>query len=218
MKKNARLQDFQVFCGAAFADEQRSLNESLFATYEPVRLWVKERTLSAPFRKLLVSLRDQETSRQWHGQVAMAAGVCEITESVSLAELREHAGNHKWVLGIVDHALRCVAETSSWRSDELEQALSEMRAKNRPLVHFFRDLALKDPSSGITCQPWLEFQPGITRLGVNLTDGTQRDVTVITKSGPMFLEDDFPIDRAAIRSGSYLLLDKAGHSLASVPL
>ncbi len=86
--------DFQVFANSGFAGEQRALNETLFFSYEPIRLSIKEHEISAPFRKILISVSDEELSKQWHGKVAIAADVCEVTEAVSSAALRENAANH----------------------------------------------------------------------------------------------------------------------------
>ena len=61
MRKNARLVDFQVFANSGFAGEQRALNEMLFASYEPIRLWIKEHEISAPFRKILISVSDEDS-------------------------------------------------------------------------------------------------------------------------------------------------------------
>lgn len=218
MRKNARLVDFQVFANSGFAGEQRALNEMLFVSYEPIRLWIKEHEISAPFRKILISVSDEELSKQWHGKVAIAADVCEVTEAVSSAALRENAANHEWVIGIVDHALQSIVNSSAWRSSELEGFLSVMRGNKTPLVHYFGELALSDGSSGVTFRPWLSIQPGLTRFGVTRSNGTQRDVTVLERAGPIFLEDEFPVHRSTIKDGNYLLLDSSGQPLASLPL
>ena len=72
MSKSARLVDFQVYARpAGLPDgEQRPINEALFATYEPVRLWLKENDIKAPFRKFVVSLADKVSSARWHGNVS----------------------------------------------------------------------------------------------------------------------------------------------------
>ena len=93
MSKNVRLVDFQVYARpAGLPDgEQRPINEALFATYEPVRLWLKENDIKAPFRKVAVSLADKVSSARWHGNVSNAIGICEVTEAVDTQVLSQSA-------------------------------------------------------------------------------------------------------------------------------
>ena len=55
----------------------------------------------------------------------------------------------------------------------------------------------------------------LTQVGVRVG---QRDVTVLSEPGPLYLEDTFPVARSAIRGQDFVLLDKNGNSLANVPL
>lgn len=222
MTKLARLVDFQVYArptGLA-SGEQRAINQALFATYEPVRLWLKEHAISAPFRKLVVSFADETSSARWHGNVANAAGVCEVTEAVASPVLSKSAGDHAWVLGVVEHALSCVAAATNWRSEELREFIAATSKKPSPLVHFFEGLAQMDSVSGMKCVPWLSTRPGETRIGVRLLsrDKLERDVTIRSQSEPIYLEDSFPVAKSAIRRPDFVMLDKAGKVLASVPI
>ena len=50
-----RLVDFQIAPSGLRLDEERALNLALFATFEPVRLWLRERRFVAPLRNIVVS-------------------------------------------------------------------------------------------------------------------------------------------------------------------
>lgn len=214
--------DFQVFARAqGFAgDEQASINEALFVTYEPIRLWLKEHVVKAPFRKLLVSFADESSFAPWHGSVSTAAGICEVTEAVAPSLLRESAKDHRWVIKAIDHALKCVAQEAGWRSVALEAMLGELSDRPLPLTHFFESLAKAQERSGMKCEPWLAVQPGLSQIGVRLSiaDEGTRDAILITKRGPLYLEDDFPMAKSKLEDNEFLLLDKNGKVLARVPL
>jgi hypothetical protein len=49
-------------------------------------------------------------------------------------------------------------------------------------------------------------------------NSTERDVTVLSQPGSLFLEYSFPLAKSAIRGQEFVLLDKAGKVLASVPI
>ena len=49
-------------------------------------------------------------------------------------------------------------------------------------------------------------------------DAAERDVMVLSRLEPLYLEDTFPMATAAIRQRDYVLLDKSGKVLASVPI
>src|SRR4051812_40065076 len=131
MSKITRLTDFQVYARPTglVGGEQRSINEALFTAYEPVRLWLKEHELEAPFRKIVISLADYASSARWHGSVSNAVGICEATEAVELALLSRNAADHQWVLGIVGHALSCIAHATTWRSEELGSFIAAAAAR-----------------------------------------------------------------------------------------
>ncbi len=217
MSKLVRLVDFQVGVGSTklAQDEQRSANLSLFSTYEPVRLWLKEREVRAPFRKIVVSLSDEASFARWHGNVSNVAGICEVMEAVDPTTLVQRAGDHRWVLGVVEHALACIERNAGWRSSELEDFIKAVSERPLPLVHFFESLAQIEKASGVKCVPWLSTQPGETVVGARIGE---RDVTVLSKPGPLYLEDSFPVAKSAIRGGEYVLLDKAGKVLASLAI
>jgi hypothetical protein len=51
------LRDFQVFAGASAANP-KPINEALFTTFEPIRLWSRAHRITAPFKKLVMMLKD----------------------------------------------------------------------------------------------------------------------------------------------------------------
>ena len=216
MRKLVRIVEFQIGLGSTklALDEQRSVNMALFSTFEPIVLWLRERTIRAPFKKIAISLADEAAAR-WHGNVSNAIGICQVTEAVPVSTIRQGTGDHRWVLGIVDHALGCVARSTGWRSDELESFIKDVSERPLPLVHVFEGLAQVDKASGVKCVPWLSSRPGETQIGVRVGE---REVTVVSEPEPIYLEDSFPMAKSAIRGREYVLLDKAGKVLASVAI
>ena len=175
--------------------------------------------MQAPFGKLLMSLEDENFYAPWHGHVTNSFGICEVTEAVPLPALLERANDHRWVLSLVRHALGCVVSANGWRSRELEEEVRKFEARSAPLVHFFSGLIQEDRISGVRCEPWFSAEPGITRVGVSLVShGERQEVTVFSKAGSAYLEDDFPVAKTAIRKACFRFLDRAGKTLASVPL
>lgn len=217
MSKLIRLVDFQVYArpGGLADGEQRPINEALFTTYESVRLWLKEREVQAPFRKIVVALADEASSARWHGNVSNALGICEVTEAINSTMLLQRAGDHRWVLGVVEHALACIERSTGWRSHELEDFIKVASDQQLPLVHVFESLAQVEKTSGTKCVPWLSTRPGETVVGARIGG---RDVIILSKPGPLYLEDSFPVAKSVIRGHEYVLLDKAGKVVASVAI
>src|SRR6187402_1693010 len=127
MSKQTRLGDFQVTAPGAHAiDKQREVNECLFATYEPVRLWLRAQGIEAPFRKLLVKIEDEMTDAFSHGDVTIGGGICEVVEAVPVAEILRDARDHRWVISLVKNALESVREKSGWQSKKFVEHLKEV--------------------------------------------------------------------------------------------
>jgi hypothetical protein len=217
MSKATRLADFQVCAPPAGLDldVQRRINEALFTVFEPIRLWLKEHVVAAPFRKVIVSLVDAASFAQWHGRVSNVMGVCEVMEAVDVAALRKYTDDHRWVLRIVEHALGCVAENTGWQSKDLGRFAKALSKRKLPLVHIFESLEQLDSNSGVKCVPWLSTRPGETQVGVRIG---RRNTVIKSHPGPLYLEDTFPLSNSAIREGEYVLLDKTGKRLASVAI
>ncbi len=116
---------------------------------------------------------------------------------------------------MVRHALECIDNRLGWRSTELEGFIGELSEQRLPLVHFFEKFARVTRTSKVRCVPWLSARPGETLVGVRIGE---RDVTVRSAAGPLFLEDDFPFAKATIRDGAYMLFKKTGTVLTRVPI
>lgn len=210
-----RLVDFQIDAGSWLpVDDGLRIGQALFTTFEAVRLWLRERSVQAPFRKLVVGFEHRRPSVQ-HGHVMNVLGICQVKEAVDTAVLLERAADHRWVLDSVAHALGCVARETGWRCEELEDFIGLLSNRPLPLVHFFGRLARVDRPSGIRCVPWLSVRPGETRIGVRIGE---RDIEILSKPEPIYLEDDFPMVTSAIRGREFVLLDSAGKTLASVSI
>jgi hypothetical protein len=84
MSKLVRLVDFQVSAQSAglVAGERKPINQALFTTFEPVRLWLKDRKIQAPFRKIAISLGDETWYARAHGAVTNVERICEVIEAV----------------------------------------------------------------------------------------------------------------------------------------
>ncbi len=212
-----RLVDFQVYAGPSSLsfDDQAVASRALFSTFEPVRLWLKGRKLSAPFRKILIGLVDEATWSRANRRVISALGICEATEAVDVGTLAQSAGDHRWVLRIVGQALARIERVVGWRSNELLHLLDDLAEKALPLVHFFDALACRDRKTGLRCVPWLSTRPGETSIGVRIGE---RDEVVFSMPGPLYMEDDLPLARAVIRGRELVLLDKTGSALRTVPI
>ncbi len=216
MPKSFRFVDVQFAASSGLAlDDARAANLALFATYEPLRLWLKEHEVAAPFRKLAVTFADARVAAPWHGHVANVRGVCEVTEAVEPRELAERAADHRWLLAGVQHALSRVNQSLGWRSELFEQALVAFAASEWPQQHVFDRFAKTDRRTGLRCVPWMSLRPGETTIGVHVGE---RAIPLRCKAGPLYLEDEFPLSKTAIRDGRFLLLDKAGATLASVAI
>lgn len=161
------------------------------------------------------SLCDEELCADWHGKVANVAGICEAIEAVDPTTLVERAGDHRWVFAVVEHAIACIEQHDGWRSSELKDFIKAESERPLPLVHFFEALAQTEAASGVKCVPWLSTRPGEMAIGVRIGE---RDVTVLSQPGPLYLEDSFPIAKSIICGQEYRLLDKEGKALASVDL
>src|SRR5690349_1404690 len=142
MTRSARLTDFQIMVGAmGRLDTERAVNIALFTSFELVRLWLKERKISAPFDKIVIEFRDISVNPDWHGDVTNVDGLCHVMYAVDLSELQGRAEHHRRVLGVTEHALQFLSKALGWQCDDLERFVSELRERPLPLVHYFEGLA-----------------------------------------------------------------------------
>ncbi len=221
MKKPKRLVDFQVFVKATDlkTDQQKRAVQAALPASEIIRLWLRERELPAPFRKLLVTLGPRETSSTWHGQVTVALDVCEVTEAVDFEGLGT-GRDCTWVFQVVKHALQRTHEETGWESQEFEEKIDALASSRPPWIHVLRALTRLDAPSGTSYEIHYVVTPGHTEVVVHVArrDGSGRQVTVASRDGLLYLEDDFPIARTRLSSDFLLLLDSAGKELARIPI
>lgn len=200
--------------------ETRELGLALFATGEPIHLWLKRQKLKAPFTRLFVNFEDEKSYKHAHGKVLIGEGECTVIEAVSVPLLLSHASDRVWVISKISHALQCVVAQVGWRSTEFEAMLAELAEKPWPIVHYFNQLETRDSRSGVRVLPWISFRPGLTQIGVRISriDDPPCDVEIVSKHWALHWEDFFPLAKCKIDSGHVLLLDKDGKTLATVPL
>jgi hypothetical protein len=217
MTRPRRLVDFQITIGpSTLREEDRRLaNLSLFSTYEPVRLWLKERDIQAPFEKILVNLCAEATFAAVHGSVVDCAGVCEVIQALDPGAIATGVGDHRWACGVAAQSLMVIQQETGWERGDLARLIHHQAQQTPPLIHLFDKLRKRDRASGIDGCLWLSTQPGRTVVGARLGEA---DVTILSEPGPIFLEDSFPVSRAAIRNGEYRLSDSGGNLLASIPI
>ena len=85
------------------------------------------------FRKIVFF--DEASFARWHGKVSNVAGICEVMEAVDPTTLVQRAGAHRWVLGVVEHALACIERTAGSvleRTRGLHQSASGATGASRP--------------------------------------------------------------------------------------
>lgn len=179
----------------------------------------REKDFQAPFGKVLITVLDEATSQKWHGHIGVATGICMVSEAVPVRSIRDEARNHRWVLGLVTHALGCIDSRLGWRSTAFEDEVLRLERQQLPLRHVFERLIREDSASGVRCEPWFSCASGLSRVGVSLlSHGTSLDVTVFSKEGAMYVERDFPVVKTSIRKSQFNFIDRKGKTLASVPL
>lgn len=218
MSRRRHLVDLQVVAGAGVLDDphRRAANESLFAIFEPLRLALRDRHLDAPFAKLVISLVDERTMGRHDGHVSVTGGVCEVLRATRVEHLAAHARDQQWVLDIISTSLPMVERRVEWRSSELATEIARLRAESPPWRYFFENLALTDTRTGTAFVPWLATGPGRTEVGVRISGRVSQDIVLRSHDGPLYLEDDFPIVRSALKRGRFVLLGPRGVELASV--
>ncbi len=210
-----RLVDFQVYIPSATAD-WKAANHSLFPVYEAVRLWLKDRKLEAPFKKIVVTLKDQQHSKQWHGKTTVALGICEVTEGVDFGELLARHRDVTWTVSLTCQGLDHIAAATGWKDDSLRSWAASIATTRPPCAHRFSKLHRSH--RGTACDCWFEadVDHSAVRVRCTLPGGKVQEATVGEKAGPLFLEDDFPVAKSRFDAGAYVLLDRHDRELARV--
>lgn len=211
------LQDIQIFIPnrGMSRDEQKRVNQNAFASFEPVRLWAKEQQLVAPFKKLVVTLADPRTADAMGDAAPIVDELCNVILSTELETVRDRSADHRWMLARIVEALDRVSSGTKWDCTSLREHIALLQTREWPLRHYFESRAQSDSTTGMRCVPWFETRPMETRVGVRLGDD---DVVVLSETGPLYLEDKFPMARTTVVNRDFLILDRAGETLARVLL
>lgn len=214
-----RIVDFQVYFAAAglSAPEQMFCNRAAFPVYEAARLWLRERRVEAPFRKLLVTVKADPYDVQWHGAVQTANGVCEVTLCVPQAEVSARC-NPSWVAVAALEGLERVRVETGWTNGELSALLARVGSARPPCNHRFEKLTKR--FRGTTCDLVLEADGESATLKAVFVTGLGKRVEshVAHSSGPMFIEDVFPVATSAAVQGRFNLYGKGKEILASLAI
>ena len=209
------LRDCQIAAdlSALVVSTQREINHGLFASFEPIRLWLREQRHRAPFQKLLLEFVGPEHELSMPLTVE---GMCWANDVVSAEELRLGSASNRWVLPRLSSALGRISQALHWRLPELETEIARLSSLDWPITYAFEKLA-RTPRRGFRIHPWLRLRPGESVVGATISGpGTNREVTLRSAVGPLFLEHEFPIARAVVENEQYFLIDRRGFPLASI--
>ncbi|EMO00169.1 hypothetical protein LEP1GSC112_1769 [Leptospira interrogans serovar Pomona str. UT364] len=218
--QSMRLIDFQIHVRpAGLAQiEQKSCNEALFPVFEAIRLWLRERNISAPFRKIVVSIADYSVAQEWHGDVSVALSICEVTEACDINQVHLKVHDYIWVSTLVLEALEHIRLETGWDNVELRNILGHIGTQSPPCAHLFGKLRKIDRKTGIVCDVWLVAAYKSTSVMTRFSyEGKQiGEIILVHKPGPLYIEDDLPVATTAIVKHSFVLLDRNRQPLASV--
>ena len=208
--------DFQILARVpdASSASAKSMNEDLFPSFEPVRLWLRENSVEAPFRKIVIELKKgpKETS----GRVLIVGGICEISIHFADEPNGDLVRDSNRLGRVVLDACSRIALSTGWDGARLSSAVKHLLARDVPRVHFFASLCRTERKSGIECVPWLSMNYSDYEFGVRIG---ARDVVVASRQCPIYLEDEIPRMGSAVRSGHFQILSGPKKVVfASVPI
>jgi len=212
-----RLVDFQIIVSAERPGARR-LNRALFTAYEPIRLWLRDRSVEAPFRKTLIDLSDDPREEPWHGQATVALGICEVAEVVPSGELGAHVEDHRWVFARVLDGLEHVRENTGWNDIDLVEHVNHLQAGPPVLMHRLEALSKVDRRTGAQCEVWYRAAVGDCAVLARVTMPNRSPHTTVLASmpGPLYLEDEFPVKKSLVKDGCFVLLGPNKVELARV--
>jgi hypothetical protein len=200
-------------------DQEKTLNGGLFPVYEAVRLWLKERMIVAPFRKIVISLEDHLLAAKRHGSLTVALGICKVTEAVCAEDFLSRHGDHTWTCHRVLDGLEHISSGLGWRCEELVSHVQQISGKAPPCSHRFARLC-RLARNGVACEVLLEADVGtsIVKVRFSAHGRVAIEVVVASRPGPLWVEDDYPVAAARIDKGHFLLLAKDRSVLARVAI
>src|SRR5262245_7779778 len=139
-------------------DEVRPANREFFKATEPIRLWLKERKLEAPFRKLGIRVHDEALGIGISAGVMNAFSVCGVGLYFPLSILKRAHRDRAWSFEVILKALEHVHEKLKWRSKELEAYVVEVSKAGLPFTHDFSKFTKLDRKTKTTCVVWMRFK------------------------------------------------------------
>lgn len=214
-----RLVDFQISVRSVpELEERRRINRALFAAYEPIRLWLRDRPVKAPFRKILIDLSDDPRERPWHGQATVALGICEAAEVVAPGELGARVEDHRWVFARVLDALEHVREKTGSSYAGLVEHVEHLQAGPPVVMHRLEALSKIDRQTGAQCEVWYRAAVGDCAVLARVTMPNRSPHTTVLASmpGPLYLEDEFPVKKSLVKAGCFVLVGPNKVELARV--
>lgn len=218
-----RLIDFQAcVCGdfesKFLIEELKTVNHACFPIYESLRLWLKEHKVQAPFRKIVVELRDSTTSSDWHGRASNILGICEVNEAVDPEALKLCGQDTEWIAARVIKGLEHIKAEIGWSDDGLREHAETVACAHPPCSHIFKKLRKR--FSGTICDVWLVADVGhtIIKASFTLPNGESMEVVLAEANRPIFLEDDYWIKSAEVLNGHYVLRDPCKRELVRIPI
>jgi len=211
----AVLRDFQIYAGPGNPD----VNDRLFTCFEPIRLWLRDHHVRAPFRKILIELMDDPRVQSCAPTVGVAIGICHVVRVLPPGHIAASTTDHRWTLDLVRSCLQDIKESLGWHDDGLDAAVLALRGQPLPLSHTLARLTRTDRSSGIRCEIVFVTTFGESRAIARLTrpEGAISEVVVGTSVGAVDTEDYLPA-KTIIRDGFFVLLDASKKELARVAI
>jgi hypothetical protein len=211
------LSDFQISPALSQSIENRALSLYAFPLYEAVRLALRQRRQQAPFRKIVLTLRDAKTYPDT--LVGVALSICEALVPVDAEHLLIASTRWETLVDAATRGLKVVHNQTGYDTRDLLSCIERSGRSDPPCAFQFDKLARFDRASDIRAETWFLARPGHSAISVRLvaSQGSQ-EVAVCTRDGPLWIEDDFPVRSARMRGGHYELLDARRKVIASVPI
>lgn len=221
-KTPVRLYGIQIYVSAGSLEpgQQARVDQACSTLGEIFRLWLREHSVEAPFRKMLVHVRSEESQASSPSSVSTTLGVCTIRIALRRELILADTKDLRWLLRPLLDALSSAQQEHVFHSVELNSFARHLAQAEPPHTHVFRQLIRRDPLAKITCTTWISFDVDRTRIGVLLEpdDEPSREVILVEKTGALVLDDEFPIADVQVRGPNLIFTDRHNRRLAQVAL
>jgi len=211
------LRDFQIYT-RPFGDHERqyAINVAAFPIYEAVRLDLKRRRPTAPFKKIVITLVDKTLAR---GPVTNALGICEAPVLVDVEALFAALPAVHELVAAAREGLTEVARATGFQNEGILSALDLCLEHDPPCLVLLERLS-RITRAKTHCDVYFLARAGETRVEVRFTRlGAELGRTVVKRSTtPLFLEDELPVRRSRLRDNFFELLASDYTLLASVAI